>query len=138
LSESVREVFEAAAEDGDVVGAGEVAREDGGGREVLEVLGEDFAARAAPFAVLDGVEEALEDDVGAFNDADAATGRRGQGDDVAPQGRAVALEVSEDDVDGLTGILGGAAHGTALLQGNLQSRDSLLDVAKLRELLPGV
>jgi hypothetical protein len=88
--------------------------------------------------VFDLVEEGLQHDVGALDQADPAADRGRQSDHVAPEGRTVALEVVEDQVDGLAQVLGWTALRTTLPERDLQLLDSLLDVADLGRLLLGV
>ena len=105
----MRQVFKGAAEQGQVVWFGEVASKDGAGRELLKVLGKDLATRAAPLAVFDLVEKALKVDVSAFDQADAPACRALEGDRVAPEGRAMAFEVLEDQVNATASKVGWAA-----------------------------
>src|SRR3972149_4266548 len=65
LGESLGELVERSADDGDVVARPQVGRERGGGRQLLEVLGENLAAAAAALAVVAFVEERPEAVVGA-------------------------------------------------------------------------
>ena len=76
---------------------------------MLEVLGEDLASAPATLAMLHISEEILQDVVRPFNHPDASPSFSGQGDDVSPERVAMALDVVEDDIDGLSYVLGRTA-----------------------------
>jgi len=127
-SERCWKLVERTADDGHVIGATEVEGKGGGGGQGLEVLGEDLAAATTTLAMLHGVEEVLEDVVGALHEAAMAGNLFGESDDVAPESFSVAIEVIEDYVDGLASVLGKTTLGAASLQGGAEIADISLNV----------
>ena len=102
---------------------------------MLEVLAEVLPTAAPPFVVLELAEEILGQEVGPWDESDAAACVFGQTYGVAPEVVAMGLDVLEDEVDGLAGVPCRAASRAAPSERN----DELVELlAHLLEVVDGL